>query len=106
MKVIIIIFIISILAFVPICFTSIGISTWSNSMAWRVMDSIDPYISNDARMVKQEMSDWLDLQPREKKYDEEYTSGCYQTLSKKIMMKKLSKNTVRRIIVSRQQPGL
>lgn len=48
-------------------------------MAWRVMDSIDPNISNDARMVKQEMSDWLDLQPREKKYDEEYTSGCDST---------------------------
>ena len=79
MVTIIVIFIIAIIAFVPICFTSIGASTWSNSMAWRIMDDIDPYQSSDARMIKQEISDWLDLKPREKKYDEEYSRGCDST---------------------------
>lgn len=76
MKTVIIIFVLSVLAIVPICFMSVGVSTWSNSMAWRIMDSIDPGTSNEARVIKQEMSDWLDLKNRDKIYNEEYTTGC------------------------------
>lgn len=75
MKTMGIILVVAALIMLPVCVISVAVPAWTNSLAWRVMDSIDPNISNDAKVIKNDMSGWLDLHNKQT-YEEEYKGGC------------------------------
>ena len=80
MKAVILVFVIAIIAMLPVCLTSVGLTGWSNMMAYRVMESV-PDNSNEARVIKADISAWLDNHPK-KTYEEAYSGGCSSTWQK------------------------
>ena len=75
---VILIFIVAAIALLPMCCVFTGFLGGSNFMAWRVMDSIDPDLGSDARKIKSEMSEFLDMHSKET-YDDENKDGCVRT---------------------------
>ena len=75
---VVLIFIIAAVAVLPMCCMFTGLLGGGNYMAWRVMESIDPGLGEDARKIKAEISDFLDMHPRET-YDDENRDGCIRS---------------------------